>query len=87
MIDKVNKKIESFFSDTSLLNEAKNIVNKASDLNKFEVYLKFIENSKNLDELYFRIDDLKDNLVKENILNKNPLDKFGNAVYLEFEEL
>lgn len=87
MIDKINKKMECFINDPSLLNEAKFVVNKASALSKFEVYLKFIENSKNLDELYFRIDDLKDNLVKENLVDKNPLDKFGNAAYLEFEDL
>ena len=87
MIDKVNKKIESLFNDNSLINEAKIVVNKAAESNSFEDYLNFVENSKNLEEISFRIDYLKDKLVKEKLLNKNPLDKFGNAVYIEFDEI
>ena len=84
MIQELNEKIEEYFKDDIVLDEAKEVLSMAETCNKLNLYYKFIKNAKEKDDMLFRIDCLKSILISEGLIEKKQNDKFGNVELIDF---
>jgi len=84
MIQELNEKIEEYFKDDIIIDEARDVLNMAENFNKLNLYYKFIKNAKEKEDMFFRIDCLKSILISEGLIEKKQNDKFGNVELIDF---
>lgn len=84
MIQELNEKIEEYFKDDLVLDEAKNVLNLAENFNKLNLYYKFIKNAKEKDDMLFRIDCIKSIFISEGLIEKKQNDRLGNVSVIDF---
>lgn len=81
-IDELNLALEKYFKEDSILNEAKDVLDKANNFNKLDTYYKFIKNAKK-EDAFFRIDCVKSMLVKDGLIEKKHSDHFGKVEVID----